>query len=140
MSTATAGLHWFVPLEKLDSRQKEFIDTYTILLVNIINQLRRANPNQRIGLVTYTHSLIDMLNTGLAGGGRAMTYYEFMRSNAAYDVLIVDEVQDLPEHVLQRIRATAPRVIVAGDPNQRIFRDGCQEPAIRQALALHNAD
>lgn len=158
MSNNTAGLHWFVPLEKLDSKQKEFIDTYqrptanniflqgppgsgkTILLVNIINQLRRANPNLRVGLVTYTHSLIDMLNTGMAVGGGAMTYQAFENSTTRYDVLVVDEVQDLPQRVLQRIRAAAPRIIVAGDPNQRIYSEGCQEAAVRQALGLENAD
>lgn len=155
MATSTAALHWYIPLEKLDSRQKEFIDLYrqpaaqniflqgppgsgkTILLVNIINQLRTQNPGQRIGLVTYTRSLIDMLNTGLAAGGGAMTYHEFMKSTTRYDVLVVDEVQDLPSNVLFQIRSSATRVIVAGDTHQRIFRDGCDQAAILGALNLN---
>ena len=153
---STAALHWYVPYEKLDARQKDFVDTYkqgnkvflqgppgsgkTILLINIINSLRQSQPNQRLGLVTFTHSLIDMLNTGLTPGNgvRAVTYhqfkYQFQKSPVRYDMLFVDEIQDIPADVLALLRSATSQLIVAGDGNQRIFRDGCSEADLLNAL------
>ena len=153
---SAAALHWFVNYEKLDRRQKDFVDEYieggniflngppgsgkTILLINLINQF--AKPTQRIGLVTYTHSLIDMLNTGLRPGldVRAITYHQFVKqqrnSSARYDLLVVDEIQDIPASVLSIMRGAANQVVVAGDGNQRIYRDGCDEATVLSTLGL----
>jgi superfamily I DNA/RNA helicase len=157
---STAALHWYVPYEKLDRRQKDFVDTHeqgsnvflqgppgsgkTILLINIINNLRKSKPNQKIGLVTYTHSLIDMLDTGLTAGSgiQAITYHQFVsrqrNSTTRYDTLVVDEVQDIPVHVLSMMRGATAQLIVAGDGNQRIYRDGSDEPTLLSALGLTN--
>lgn len=154
MSASTAALHWFVPYDKLDRRQKDFVDAYegkstanvllqgppgsgkTILLVNLINQLRRKDPNRKIGLITYTRSLIDMLNTGLSAGGvQAVTYFDFKKNpSARYDLLIVDEVQDLPADVLRAVRSQASQVVVAGDGNQQLYSHGCTEADILSSL------
>ncbi len=151
MAISTAALNWYVPYGKLDKRQQDFVDTYqngqnvllqgppgsgkTILLVNLIN--RMAAAGKKVGLVTYTRSLIDMLNTGLETSAvRAMTYFDFKKDRfTQYDLLVVDEVQDLPADVLAQIRAQAKRIVVAGDVNQQIF-DGCGEDVILQQLGL----
>lgn len=160
MPSSTAALHWFVPYSKLDPPQRKFVDTYeskstanvllqgppgsgkTILLVNLINQLRAKNPNHKIGLITYTRSLIDMLNTGLnASGVHAVTYFDFKKNpNTRYDLLVVDEVQDLPADVLRAVRAQASQVVVAGDINQQIFSHGCTETEILASLGLNKAE
>lgn len=151
---STAALHWYVPYEKLDARQKDFVDTYkqgnkvflqgppgsgkTILLINIINNLRQQQPNQRLGLVTFTHSLIDMLNTGLTPGNgvRAITYHQFRKAPGRYDILFVDEIQDIPADVLALLRSATSQLVVAGDGHQRIYRDGCSEADLLNTLGL----
>jgi superfamily I DNA/RNA helicase len=147
MATSTTALHWFRKYSDLAPRQRDFVDKYegdstanvllqgppgsgkTILLVNLINKLREKHPTRKIGLVTYTRSLIDMLNTGLdASGVQAVTYFDFKKNpNIRYDLLVVDEVQDLPADILQAIRNQATQVVVAGDTNQQIFSHGCTE-------------
>lgn len=183
MPASTAALHWFRQYKDLTPRQKEFVDTYegdptanvllqgppgsgkTILLINLINKLREKYPDRKIGLITYTHSLIDMLNTGLAADGvQAITYHQFVkqlgfqtahvegdlapngnligkrRNRTDYGILVVDEVQDLPAHVLRAIRSQATQVVVAGDGNQQLYSHGCTESEILSNLGLSKSN
>jgi hypothetical protein len=48
---------------------------------------------------------------------------------------LVDEVQDLPENIINDIKAKGSRVIVAGDTNQSIYDDGCQSEQISTILS-----
>jgi len=134
-----------VPRSKLDPDQNRFLDQLatgrqnknywiqgfvgsgkSVLIVYALTQAKQDNPDLDACVVLYTHSLIDMVKTGIPddlGDVPVMTYYEFMKDARDYDLILVDEVQDLPENVLTQLERSANRLIVAGDSEQSIYSD-----------------
>ena len=139
---------WMIPETRLDDDQKTFINEHlrrsnknvwlkghagsgkTVLLVHGLRDKIIDNRDIKVAIVVFTHSLIDLLRSGIHELNienefnikiPVMTYYEFMRGNAKYDILFVDEVQDLTERVLNAMKTRATRIIVAGDQQQSIY-------------------
>lgn len=146
---------WMVPLDKLDPEQRDFINREikqnrnfwikgwagsgkTVLMVHAIREKFQENPNLRMCIVSYTHSLIDMVKTGMGelglGDMPIMTYYQFMKHDNTYDYIFCDEVQDLPEDVLNQMRVRSSYVIVAGDSNQSIYENRVMPSEIGRIL------
>ncbi|MFJ1323538.1 3'-5' exonuclease [Capnocytophaga canis] len=139
-------MSWFIPENKLDNDQLEFVnnmqntnDNYfvkgfagcgkSVLLVHSFLKEKHKNPNAKIIIVTYTLALIDMIKSGLPEKykhTKVVTYHKFGNMTDYWDLVLVDEVQDLPKDVLQNIKSKSKRIIVAGDSNQSIYDDGCQ--------------
>lgn len=99
----------------------------SVLLIHSLRNVLNKEPNAKIAVVVYTHSLIDMFKTGmkelnLPSTIPIMTYIEFVDKNSSqYDYIFCDEVQDLPSRVLVAMNNRARKVIVAGDSNQSIY-------------------
>jgi len=132
-----------VPRSKLDPDQNRFLDQLvtdrqnknywiqgfvgsgkSVLIVYALIQAKQDDPDLDACVVLYTHSLIDMVKTGIPddlGDVPVMTYYQFMKGSRDYDLILVDEVQDLPEDVLRQLEKRANRLIVAGDSDQSIY-------------------
>lgn len=70
-------------------------------------------------VVVYTHALKGLVGTGLPANLSAevpvMTYYRFLKDPRRYDLIVVDEVQDLERDTLETLKGYAGRLIVAGD-------------------------
>lgn len=110
-----------------------------VLLYSIVN-LRRKNNNSKILIVEFTHALIKMLQAAINELSKEQkyqelhlenveirTYYDFVKlTNAQYDCIICDEVQDIPTIVVRYMKQRAKRVIVGGDPNQSIYTEDPQ--------------
>ncbi len=130
--------------DQLDPDQRDFINVESkkqgniwvkgfagsgksVLLVHSLKNIIQKEPNAKVAVVVYTHSLIDMFKTGmkelnLPSSIPVMTYYEFVdRDFHNYDYIFCDEVQDLPAKVLYAMNNRARKVIVAGDSNQSIY-------------------
>lgn len=130
--------------DQLDPDQKDFVNIESqksgniwvkgfagsgksVLLVHSLKNVLNKQPNAKIAVVVYTHSLIDMFKTGmkelnLPSTIPVMTYIEFVdRNTSHYDYIFCDEVQDLPSRVLYAMNNRAGKVIVAGDSNQSIY-------------------
>ena len=130
--------------DQLDPDQKDFVNIESqksgniwvkgfagsgksVLLVHSLKNVLNKQPNAKIAIVVYTHSLIDMFKTGmkelnLPSTIPVMTYIEFVDKNTShYDYIFCDEVQDLPSRVLYAMNNRAGKVIVAGDSNQSIY-------------------
>lgn len=130
--------------DQLDPDQREFINVESkksgniwvkgfagsgksVLLVHSLLNILQKEPNAKIAVVLYTHSLIDMFKTGMRelninSSIPVMTYIEFCDKNSnTYDYIFCDEVQDLPSRVLFAMNNRAGKVIVAGDSNQSIY-------------------
>jgi superfamily I DNA/RNA helicase len=135
---------WMIREDQLDPDQKDFINNESqksgniwvkgfagsgksVLLVHSLKNILKKEPNAKIAVVVYTHSLIDMFKTGmkelnLPATIPVMTYIEFVdKNNSHYDYIFCDEVQDLPSRVLYAMSNRAGKVIVAGDSNQSIY-------------------
>lgn len=130
--------------DQLDPDQRDFINVESkkagniwikgfagsgksVLIVHSLKNIIQNEPNAKVAVVVYTHSLIDMFKTGmkelnLPSSIPVMTYYEFVdRDFQNYDYIFCDEVQDLPAKVLYAMNNRARKVIVAGDSNQSIY-------------------
>ena len=143
---------WLVPENKLDAQQRLFIDSdvifnrnvwikgfagsgKSILILYSVKKILTRNPEAKLLLVVFTHSLIKMFTAAFEEMGlnvQVETYYAFMKSPSHYDYILCDEVQDLTERVIVALERHADRVIVAGDANQSIYLSDPQwrEPTI----------
>lgn len=130
--------------DQLDPDQREFVNVESkksgniwvkgfagsgksVLLIHSLKNIIQKEPNAKVAVVVYTHSLIDMFKTGmqelnLPSSIPVMTYIEFVDKNSQnFDYIFCDEVQDLPARVLYAMNNRARKVIVAGDSNQSIY-------------------
>lgn len=134
-------MKWFVPDTKLDTDQREILTSLgdgsrntwlqgpagagkSVILAHLLYQLREKTPKPSICVVIFTHSLIDQYRSGLPEDLRGvpiMTPYQFAKQRDFYDVVIVDEVQDLQVVHLEAIRQRAKRVVLAGDGAQQLY-------------------
>ena len=137
---------WFIPRTQLDTvEQIPFLQQVennpnrnywlkgfagsgkSVLLLHCLIDEKRRNPNANAIIVLYTHSLIDMIGEGIPNeyaNTPVVTFYKFRQMHQSFDLILVDEIQDIPEHDLIEInskRSTNGRVIVAGDINQSIW-------------------
>src|SRR5690606_22307837 len=135
---------WMIREDQLDPDQREFINVESkksgniwvkgfagsgksVLLIHSLKNIIKKEPNAKVAVVVYTHSLIDMFKTGmqelsLPNSIPVMTYIEFCDKNSQnFDYIFCDEVQDLPSRVLHAMNNRANKVIVAGDSNQSIY-------------------
>jgi hypothetical protein len=149
-------MQWMVPKNRLGEAQVHVLDRClqlqqgrmwiqgvagsgkTILLVHAIREALVTNPNLSVCVVVYTHALKDLVSTGLPEHIRrvpVMTYHKFLRAPQHYDVIVVDEVQDLEEDALQKLAQHARKLIVAGDCDQSIYRGRVSADDIQRLLS-----
>lgn len=135
---------WMIREDQLDPDQWDFINVESkksgniwikgfagcgksVLLLYSLKNILEKEPNVKAAIVVYTHSLIDMFQTGmkelnLPSTIPVMTYYEFVDKNTSnYDYLFCDEVQDMPAKVLYAMDNRSSKIIVAGDSYQSIY-------------------
>ena len=143
-------MSWIIPENKLDEQQRDFVENVdinqrnvwikgfpgsgkSVLLAYTMKRLKRNDPNAKVAVVVFTHSLIAMFKAAFSEMGIAaniMTYFEFMNKSSNYDYVLSDEVQDMTARVLATMNSRAKHVIVAGDENQSIFES---DPKYREA-------
>lgn len=149
-------MQWMVHLNRLGEEQRHVLDCClrlnsgrlwiqgfagsgkTVLLVHAIREALTTNPNLSACVVVYTNALKDLISTGLPDHLRqvpVMTYHRFMNIPRHYDLIVVDEVQDLEREVLESLLKYATRLIVAGDGDQSIYRERVSPDEIEQILS-----
>lgn len=142
-------MKWFKEYAELDPEQRDFVDSKfsenknywiqghagsgkSVLLVHSLIKAYNKNPNLKVCFVLYTYALIDMIKTGIPSELKSkvevMTYFQFQKSSKTYDLILVDEVQDLPANVVGELKRRSSRVISAGDMNQSIY-EGTVSPS-----------
>ncbi|MFC1777317.1 3'-5' exonuclease [Pseudomonadota bacterium] len=148
-------MHWMVPPHRLDEYQRSVIvecgrlegqpqwikgfagSGKTVLVVETVHRILASNPNASVCIVVYTHALKDLIGSGIKSGLQVpvITYHQFLKASRAYDVVLVDEVQDIPIEKLKAINAKAGRLILAGDSEQSIYDNGCSPVEINSAMS-----
>ncbi len=151
------GTEWMIREDQLDPDQQEFVNTKvkskgniwiqgfagsgkSVLLIHSLLDTIRKEPGATICIVVYTHSLIDMFQTGMKELKfpkkiPVVTYHEFQRKGLSFDYIFCDEVQDLPEDVVTEMNRRSKKVIVAGDTNQSIYEDRVVPAQIERILS-----
>jgi hypothetical protein len=134
---------WICPYNSLDLEQRSVLDKLlkatdsqwvrgfagsgkSVLLILALGELLKINPRATACVVGYTHSLNDMLRSGLpdhAAHIRVVTYLEFCKNPFHCDYIFVDEVQDLDAGSLHVLKAHAGVLMLAGDEEQSIYPD-----------------
>ena len=149
-------MRWMVPQSRLDEAQQDILKKCkdprskrdwiqgfagsgkTVLAVHLARELLEASSNIKICILAYTHALKDLIQTGMdanmAGRIQVSTYHQFLNRRTPFDVVILDEVQDVPAGDLARIEQLAGRLIIAGDTDQSIYQNGCSGDEIMNLL------
>lgn len=146
---------WFVPAPRLDSEQLGILSGYktnsngnlwvsgyagsgkSVILIHLLITEKELHPNASVIIVVYTHALIDLLRTGIPEKYKntpVITYFDFQKHSTTYDLVLVDEIQDLPQDVIYSIKQRGKKVIVAGDTNQSIYEDTCSPKTTKSIL------
>lgn len=132
---------WLPTENKLDDQQRDFIENVdidqrniwikgfpgsgkSVLLAYTMKKIKSKDPNAKVAVVVFTHSLIAMFKAAFSEMGvsaNIMTYYTFMDGSSDYDYVLSDEIQDMTGRVLSTMNSRAKHVIVAGDENQSIY-------------------
>jgi hypothetical protein len=148
-------MSWFIPYNQLDNEQLSFLQRVgnsrtknfwlqgyagsgkSVLLIHCLLKEKERNPASRVIIVLFTHALIDMIRTGIPSEYKntpIVTYHKFRTMTEKWDLILVDEVQDLPEQIVTDIESRGTRVIVAGDVNQSIYDKVCPTEKIENIL------
>lgn len=110
----------------------------TIVLCHIARQLEAEQNNLRIMFLTYTHALKGMIQQAVKEAGsnaEVSTYMRFLHTNKDfYDVILLDEVQDVQREDLYKLRLRCKNLVVAGDCEQRIYEFGMSEDVIDETI------
>lgn len=153
-------MKWMVPKNKLSAKQIDIADSVvkgaderhwvsgyagsgkTVVITHSINELATRFPDHSIGFLTYTHALKDMVQSGLspkvAKRVSIETLDSFYHHPKKFDHLFVDEIQDADQRHLPKLLAASKHLVVAGDPDQSIYRDRLDAVGLRKALGVHN--
>lgn len=148
-------MSWFIPYNQLDNEQLNFLQEIgsdhesnfwlkgyagsgkSVLLIHCLLKEKEARPNSSVIIVLYTHALIDMIRAGIPAqynNTQVVTYHKFRHMHGTWDLVLVDEVQDLPEYIIRELFSKGRRVIVAGDVNQSIYDNVCPTESISAIL------
>lgn len=150
-------MEWMVPLRRLDEAQQnvlrqcanigdqpKWVEGFagsgkTVLLVHAIQSYVQKNPDRRVCIVVFTRALMDLISSGLAPEFHSripvMTYLQFVNKDRQhYDLVVVDEVQDVPANILGAIHKRADRLLVGGDDAQSIYESGSRAEKIQSIL------
>lgn len=138
-------MKWLVPENELDREQRNFLESIlkdnkneaivgfpgsgkTILLLYAAKKMKDINPNAKIIFIEFTHSLIKMLEAAIQElpyhDIKVVTYYDFYYNvgHKKFDCIFCDEIQDIPDKAIAKMKIHSKRVVIAGDPNQSIYQ------------------
>lgn len=138
-------MDWMVPRNRLDREQlamlSEILDgdgNYfvkgcpgtgkSVLLAHIYRDYKATHPGARVCILTYTHALIACLKDGLRdSSAEVYTFPSFCYRHGYYDLILVDEAQDMEPKWASTISSAASRAILFGDFGQSIYDDRLDE-------------
>jgi superfamily I DNA/RNA helicase len=97
----------------------------SVVLVHTMEQLADLETDASIAFVTYTHALKDLVRHSLLPKHKnriqVKTHTNFISDKEEYDYVFLDEVQDISEKHLEKIRSLSGSLVLAGDFAQSIY-------------------
>lgn len=147
-------MSWLVPYDELDEGQRTMIEDISVLdndvywirgvagtgktavICHLIKEL--GEKGLSVCCVTFTHTLKDMIETGMEEIGyecSVYTKYHLDRLDKKFDVIFCDEVQDLTITDVKKIKSVCNNLVLAGDIGQSIFSN---DPRTRELVLTEN--
>ena len=132
---------WLVPFDELDTDQRRIIEEIrecndnvswirgvagtgkTAVLCHLIKE---SADDGSVCCVTFTHTLIDMIETGLEEidfDCKVITKYKLKSINDRFKYIFCDEVQDMTLSDINYLRGRCDHLILAGDSGQSIYEN-----------------
>lgn len=157
MMWGVIDMEWMVPVRRLDEAQQDILrkcadvpgqtkwiegfagSGKTVLLIHAIQNYVNKNPDHKVCVVVFTHALIDLIKTGIAEEFKSkipvMTYLNFVNNDKnIYNLVVIDEVQDVPASILKAISRKTEKLLIGGDDAQSIYDTGSRAEQIEQIL------
>lgn len=109
----------------------------TLVLAHIALELAAEREDRSIVFLTYTHALKEMINLTVTGGSVSVdvsTYkaYLYQKQKKRYEIILIDEIQDISKDEIVQIKEFCTHLIIAGDCEQQIYEQGSNESDIDQ--------
>jgi len=149
-------MKWMVPINNLDVIQAKTIDDIvknrdenhwvkgfagtgkTIVLTHVLERLAALKPAPKVCFTTYTHALKDLVESGLSREATKRidisTFTGLRHLRSSYDVIVADEMQDIPSRLLPTISRMSDVLIMAADLDQSIYRSACAPTELSEAV------
>lgn len=113
----------------------------TLVLAHIAQRLAAIRADRKIAFLTYTHALKEIIKTTVTDGSVPVDvltykYYLYQKSKKSYEIIFIDEIQDISKNEILQLKAHCKHLIVAGDCEQRIYEQGSSEPEIDQIASF----
>ena len=140
-------MKWMVSINDLDAVQARAIENIidnqdqnhwvkgfagsgkTIVLTHVLERLANARPPIRVCFATFTHALKDLVESGLSDNAKRKidisTFNGLAKLRNDYDLLVADEMQDIPSRVLPTLTKKSEVLVIAADLDQSIYRSAC---------------
>jgi hypothetical protein len=101
----------------------------TIVLTHVLERLATANPPLKVCFATFTHALKDLVESGLSDNAKRKidisTFNGLGKLRNDYDLVVADEMQDIPSRVLPTLAKKSDVLVIAADLDQSIYRSAC---------------
>jgi superfamily I DNA/RNA helicase len=140
-------MKWMVSINDLDAVQARAIENImdnqqqnhwvkgfagsgkTIVLTHVLERLATANPPLKVCFATFTHALKDLVESGLSDNAKRRidisTFNGLGKLRNDYDLVVADEMQDIPSRVLPTLAKKSDVLVIAADLDQSIYRSAC---------------
>lgn len=115
----------------------------TLVLAHIARELALKRKDRNIAFLTYTHSLKEMIDITIANSPTSVyisTYKAFLyrrKPIEQYEIILIDEIQDISKEELIKLKNSCLHLIVAGDCEQRIYDQGTTEEEIDGLISFN---
>jgi Ni2+-binding GTPase involved in maturation of urease and hydrogenase len=140
-------MKWMVSINDLDAVQARAIENImdnqqqnhwvkgfagsgkTIVLTHVLERLATVNPPVKVCFATFTHALKDLVESGLSDNAKRKidisTFNGLGKLRNDYDLVVADEMQDIPSRVLPTLAKKSDVLVIAADLDQSIYRSAC---------------
>ena len=149
-------MKWMVSINDLDAVQARTIENIinnqdenhwvkgfagsgkTIVLTHVLERLASAKPAVKVCFATFTHALKDLVESGLSDNAKQKidisTFNGLRKLHNNYDIVVADEMQDIPSRVLPTLADKSDVLIIAADLDQSIYRSACSVAELNAAV------
>lgn len=149
-------MKWMVSINDLDAVQRRAIENIidnrdtnhwvkgfagsgkTIVLTHVLERLSSMRPTVKVCFATFTHALKDLVESGLSNNAKQRidisTFNGLRKLHNNYDVVVADEMQDIPSRVLPMLAKKSGVLIIAADLDQSIYRSACSVVELNAAV------
>lgn len=149
-------MKWMVSINDLDAVQARAIENIienrdknhwvkgfagsgkTIVLTHVLERLATTKPPVKVCFATFTHALKDLVESGLSETAKQRTdistFNGLRKLRNNYDLVVADEMQDIPSRVLPSLAKKSDVLVIAADLDQSIYRSACSVAELNASI------